>query len=88
MEAPATARDPDTLCVDIVEAVAGHADVDPLSLTPLGTVIDPGALDDLVTTATDVQVSFEYEEYTVSVHADASVSIDGNEGDDAADGGQ
>jgi len=62
----------------VVDAVASETDTDPTELTPLGTVIDPEALDTLVADegTRDVAVDFEYEGYLVSVSSDQRVSVE------------
>jgi hypothetical protein len=62
----------------VVDAVANEADTDPTELTPLGTVIDPDALDSLVADAEDrdVSVDFEYEGYRVTVGNDRGVTVE------------
>ena len=89
MEATTAVRDTDVLCAKIVETVADQTDDDPLSMTPLTTVLDPEALDALVNGGTDVQVTFEYEDHTVLVCSDGTILVDGT-GHDAAsiDGGR
>lgn len=89
MEATTAVRDADALCTTIVEAVADETDADPLSMTPLATVVDPDALDTLVNTGTDVQVSFEYDGHSVHVRADGTVAVDGTDYDaDSLDEGR
>lgn len=87
MEATTAVRDADALCARIVEAIADHADTEPLEMTPLGYVFDPDALDVLINTGTDVRVTFEYCAHTVVVRADGTISVDGDEYDDAPTGG-
>jgi len=62
----------------VVDAVANESDTDPTELTPLGTVIDPEALDTLVadTEPRDVSVDFEYEGYLVTVGSDQRVTVE------------
>ena len=62
----------------VVDAVANESDTDPTELTPLGTVIDPEALDTLVadTEPRDVSVDFEYEGYLVTVDSDQRVTVE------------
>lgn len=89
MEATTAVRDTDELCARIVDAIADHADTDALSMTPLGYVLDPDALDALVTSGTDVRVAFTYDGHRVVVHADETVSVDGTDYPaSAADGGR
>jgi hypothetical protein len=62
----------------VVDAVADETDTDPTDLTPLGTVIDPEALDSLVADAEDrdVSVGFEYEGYRVTVGSGQGVTVE------------
>lgn len=68
----------------VVDAVASETDTDPTELTPLGTVVDPEALDTLLTAedAGDISVDFEYEGYRVSVGSDRPVTIESLAGGD------
>ncbi|MFC4552566.1 MULTISPECIES: HalOD1 output domain-containing protein [Halorussus] len=63
----------------VVERVAAAEGVEPTELTPpLGTVLDPEALDELVASlpdSTDPAVTFDYAGYEVAVAADGSVSV-------------
>lgn len=80
----ATTADQTIDCVSsgIVDAIAAHADTDPLDMEPLYNVIDLEALDSLIECGTDVRVSFEYANHTVVVDGDATVIVDGQEYDD------
>jgi hypothetical protein len=62
----------------VVDAVANETDTDPTELTPLGTVIDPEALDTLLADreSRDVAVDFEYEGCRVSIGSDQRVQIE------------
>ncbi len=72
-----TQREPDTsVTVSIVRTVAEEKGVVPAELPVLSDVVDPEALDDLVTDVdrddrTGVRVSFQYCGYTVIVTADS-----------------
>lgn len=85
-----SAEEPSEPTITIIEGLAWLEDVDHCELTPLGTVIDAGALNDVVTetrcrdgdapsSETSVtrgpSVSFEYEGYLVTVESDM-VTID------------
>ena len=63
----------------IVEAVAEAADADPLELAPMHDFIDPDAVNKLFSgtgTSTDGQyLSFRFDEWMVSVHADGIVRV-------------
>ncbi len=68
----------------VIEAIANQADVDPLDLgVPLGTVIDPDALDALFTSPfddalRDGRVEFTYCDYQVTVnhHSETGITVD------------
>lgn len=66
----------------VVDAVANETDTDPTELTPLGTVIDPEALDTLLADreSRDVAVDFEYEGCRVSIGSDQRVQIESLDG--------
>lgn len=88
MKGTAAEQNSETLCRTVVEAIATHTDADPLSMTPLGTLVDPEALEAVVSSATNVHVTFDYEGHTVDVRGDRRVSVDGQEyGDALATGG-
>lgn len=71
-----TARDPPATTEDIVRAVAEREGVCETDLTPLYHVVDPEALDAMVThTDTTVSISFDYEGYTVTVE-DETVTVE------------
>ena len=64
----------------IVTAVAAVANVDPLELSPLYEVVEPGALDTLVehahrTGAGAHQVWFTYEGFDVGIRTDGQIRI-------------
>lgn len=59
----------------VVTAVAERSGLDPLALRPLYEVVDVEALDTLF--AADVgTLTFPYEGYLVTVHADGSVTVE------------
>lgn len=78
---PSTASADDVIYT-IVEEIAGLEDVDPLTLTPpLFEVIDSDALEQLFAAAstgarTDVQVTFSYNGYEITVCDDGDVSVE------------
>lgn len=53
-----------------------HVD-DQTGLPPLYAAIDPDALDGVITTASEGTVTFQYEGYDVTVHADGRILVDG-----------
>lgn len=67
-------RDP---AAKIVDEVAQAKDVDSIDLTPIQSVIDAGALNNLYArSASDIEVTFEYEGYRVTVRGDGDVHLD------------
>ncbi len=69
------------ISVQIVEAVAESAGVDPLELPPLYETIDPEAIDALVadseagqSSSPDV-IEFAYADYAVTVYGDQTVEV-------------
>lgn len=68
--------DTDSIVLTITERVADATGRDPLDLDrPLNRVIDLEALDRLVRSDADVEVTFEYEGCVVDVHGDGSVTV-------------
>lgn len=64
--------------VAITKQVAAKAGVDPLDLPPLHTAIDGDALTALVDhhdASTNLEITFSYEGYTVTVTGDGAVSV-------------
>lgn len=83
MEATTTKPSADGVSARVVDALAVHANTDPLDLKPLYDVIDPDALESIVgRDGDDVRVSFEYDEHVVTVSGDGTVSVDGCTYDD------
>ncbi len=67
----------DETAVQVATAVARAKGVDPIELDALHEVLDPDALDDLVTsTPGPVCVEFEYERHTVTVRGDGHVVVE------------
>jgi len=67
--------------IQIVEAVAETAGVDPLELPPLYETIDPEAIDALIadleagqSTSADI-IKFAYADHMVTVHSDQTVEV-------------
>jgi hypothetical protein len=88
-ETTTEARQPSEL---VIEAIAAHADVDPLEFdVPLGEVIDPDALDALFAPQFETErrsgrVAFTYGEYEVTVVSGSEgVSVDVSAVDPGAD---
>jgi|AntRauTorcE11898_2_1112593.scaffolds.fasta_scaffold28875_2 hypothetical protein len=71
-----TARNPPATTEDVVRAVAEREGVSETDLTPLYHVVDPEALDSMVThTDTTVRISFDYEGYTVTIE-DETITLE------------
>ncbi|SEW14322.1 HalOD1 output domain-containing protein [Halobacterium jilantaiense] len=68
----------DRASIGVVEAVATATDRDAGSLPPLGRVIDPDALDDLLGRGGDVEITFEYADAEVTVQGDGTVFVTGD----------
>lgn len=61
----------------VVEAVARRVGSDPLDLPPLFEAVDTDALDALVANSTGpIEVTFEYQGYTVTVQGDGRVDVE------------
>lgn len=60
----------------VVNAVAKAEGRDPLDLSPLYNAIDTDAMDSLLEDSRGVDVTFQYEGYTVLVRENAEVILD------------
>lgn len=60
----------------VVQEVASAMNAEPLELPPLYEAIDPDALEGLVETMTDGEVSFTYRGHKVTVSHDGTVDVD------------
>lgn len=57
----------------LIRAVASTADTEPLGLPPLASVVDPDALDTLISTVnTDCCLSFVYDDHAIEIEADGT----------------
>lgn len=69
----------ESVAVSVIRAIAAVADTDPLSLQPrLYDVLDPDALEQLVTTATTnsaVAVQFRLAAYEITIRRDQTIEI-------------
>jgi len=88
-ESAAISDDQESLCAEIVEAVAAAKGVDSRELTPpLYDVIDPDALTQLVESGkrsgSDVAVTFDYGNWQVQILGDDVVSVTPRIGTEAA----
>ncbi|WP_435346341.1 HalOD1 output domain-containing protein [Haloarchaeobius sp. HRN-SO-5] len=64
------------LSSEVVEAVAQAKGVDPLSLDPIIDSVDPDALNRLFDSQNrGLQLTFEYEGYTVTVEGDRQIDL-------------
>lgn len=61
----------------VVQAVAHAEDVQPTELTPFGEVIDPDALNTLLSPPSNKikKLHFQYEGYTVVIDEDKTISL-------------
>lgn len=61
----------------VIRAIAEQTGTSPLKLTPLYSVLDPDALDDLIRSVGDERtvVQFQYCGYTVRITGDGSVDL-------------
>ncbi len=66
----------DNIIVEIVEAVAAATGNGPMELPPLGTVIDPDALETCIRSGNDsVEISFEFSDQQITVTASGSGTV-------------
>ncbi|MFW6382637.1 MAG: HalOD1 output domain-containing protein [Haloferacaceae archaeon] len=65
-----------TVSVRVVEAVASATGRDELTLPPLYDAVDPDALDTLTEGTRDVEISFVYAGYEVTVGSDGEVTLE------------
>lgn len=71
-------RQRDRISVQVVEAIAEARGTEALDLQPpLYHAIDPTALDQLFSGEQALSVQFDYQEHTVTVRSDGTVSVDG-----------
>lgn len=73
--------DADSVALAVVDVVAAVAGTDPTALPPLGEVVDPDALESLVTPAgtpsgtDDVRVAFTFDGHDVTVFGHGVVAV-------------
>ncbi|WP_226004706.1 HalOD1 output domain-containing protein [Natrinema salinisoli] len=74
----------DSISLRVVEALADATDTDAHELEPLYNVVDPEALDTLFERDSNVpiRVEFEYDDSSVEVRSDGTVTVDGTVHDD------
>lgn len=76
-------RTTQTPALRIVEAVSNAANVDPTELSPpLGSVIDPEALDTVMSadTSANLTVEFEYAGYRITARSGGELSVERPDG--------
>ncbi|SEW18378.1 HalOD1 output domain-containing protein [Halobacterium jilantaiense] len=62
----------------VIHALADATDTEPHEVDPpLYESVDGDALDALVASATDLEISFDHGDHTVVVRGDGTVSVDG-----------
>lgn len=61
--------------VAVVEAIAHVTEQDPLEMTPLADVIDPAAIDRLLSDADTVSISFVFEGHDVAVSGSGEIVV-------------
>lgn len=67
------------ISIQVIEAIARVADVEPAALeTPLYEVVDTDALNALVSKNSSVRVAFEYDDHDVVVTGNGSITVDGD----------
>jgi hypothetical protein len=66
---------PDSILLQVVEKVAACSNIDPLELPPLYEELDPDALDALIASMEDGQVSFQYAGYPVTVTGENEITV-------------
>lgn len=62
----------------VVEAVAEYSNTDVLDLAPLFDSVDPEALDGVVRSMSDGQVSFVYAGLRITVDSRGAIRVEGN----------
>lgn len=70
----------ETACERVTRRVAEEKNVDALDLPPLFDAVDPDALNALIATMGEGEVTFDYAGRTVTVAADGTVRVDGESG--------
>ncbi|MFP8890960.1 HalOD1 output domain-containing protein [Natrialbaceae archaeon A-CW2] len=68
-----------SMSMRVIDAIAAEAGVDPLELdTPLFEAVNPEALDRLFRDEVNCRVTFDYDEYEITVSNDGTVTVDGS----------
>lgn len=81
MQAANATPSADTPTMTVLTAVARRMEVDVADLEqPLYDAIDPDALDRLLDHGGDVAVTFEYDDHTVSIGGDGTVTVTETDG--------
>ncbi|MFD1598336.1 HalOD1 output domain-containing protein [Halobellus rarus] len=69
--------EPESLTEEVILQVAESEDTSPMELSPLAEVIDPDALETVVSSDSVIEVSFRYEGYTVIIDRNGNVTLQG-----------
>lgn len=64
-----------TVSERVIQRVVSETDTDPVELPPLFNTVDPDALNAIIETLSEGEISFDYVGYTVTVDADGNVRI-------------
>lgn len=65
----------DTILLGVVEKVAACSNIDPLDLPPLYDELDPDALETLIASMTEGEVSFRYAGHPVTVTGEKEITV-------------
>lgn len=60
----------------VIETVAAEAETDPMDLPLLYETIDPDALDALIETLSDGEVTFQYAGFAITVESTGIIELD------------
>ncbi|QRV15040.1 hypothetical protein JMJ58_19360 [Haloterrigena salifodinae] len=64
------------ITTEVVKEVAEQENVEPVELPPLYNAVDPASLEDLFDSSnSDVQVTFSYLEYQITVSDSGSIEV-------------
>ena len=67
-----------TVSERVIRAVAETTDTDPATLPPLYESVDPDALNELVDSMSDGEISFEHADCEITVDSDGGVHLTGS----------
>lgn len=60
----------------VIEAIAAETEMNPMDLPLLYEALDPDALDALIKTLSDGEITFQYAEFTVTVQSTGRVHLE------------